>query len=607
MPQILPPYQIIPPEYIPGMAITVMPLDRKHSLWLEDYEYYDQLGRDPLQVRRIWGIADAGERIAALEEMLKEYPKMMHRRSILLKATQRRDEEMVRYLVKAGVRVQPDFEKFKAEQEKGEEDMDVDEVDLPDKEDESNAPVHLAAIGGSVNLLKIFFDSGIDIDVRDEFGRTPLVAAAPSERMAETVAFLLERGADPTARSSGNDLAKEYMNEFAEANALELVASKGNVEVMELLMKNPSVKVTPLAIKAAAGSHDGYRALRMLLERSGCLALGEDEFIDIEENAELKQAAVDSIARAVEMNELEATKLLLGFKYPELKTGNASTDQVPEELHKFFIYGAYTAVKLNRVDKFEFIYNLGLTEHDSMSLDDLPEGQTLNIQHLFDTAAESGSIDCARLLIDKYGASPHVFRVPSGVLPLYVAAGNNKAEMVRFLLEEHHVDTHIGSGRFVAGPTALWVAILLKSLESINLLLQHGGPVNHIDQEILDIDGPIDAILSEHRDCTVRFETEENTKRFVDSMRNKHQPNSPYVRVKLDKEDKAWISKLQIRKEDKELRKEGDKRELNKSEAVGPQTVLMPEFVTYQERQDELEDDDDLMPLHQPAFKAVQE
>lgn len=299
-------------------------------------------------------------------------------------------------------------------------------------------------------------------------------------------------------------------------------------------------------------------------------------------------------------------KLLLRLKHPELTTGKATAEQVPEELHKVFIYGAYSAVKLNRVDKFEFIYRLGLTEHDTMSLDDLPEGQTLNIQHLLDTAVESGSMDTARLLIDKYGAGPHVFRVPCGVSPLYVAAGNNKADMVRYLLEEHHVDIHIGSGRFVAGPTALWIAISLKAYESIDLLLRHGGPVNHIDQEILDIDGPLDAILSWHRrDHTVRFETEENAKRFISDARNDTQPNSPYVRIKLDKEDKGWIGKLQMRKPDEKLRKEGDKRELNKNEAVGPESPLMPEMPTWQERVDELGEDDDLLPLFEPFLKAA--
>ncbi|KAH7400797.1 ankyrin repeat-containing domain protein [Phaeosphaeria sp. MPI-PUGE-AT-0046c] len=606
MPQVLPPYKIILPEHIPGMAITIMPMDHKHRLWLDDYEYYDQLGRDPLQVRMIWGIADAAARIEALKAALEEYPKMMHRRNILLKATQRGDVEMVRYLVESGVRVGPDLERAKRDEVRGmEEEEDVDEIELPDREDGSNAPVHLAAKCGFVEILKIFFDAGVDVDVRDEFGRTPLLAAVLGDGMTEAIKFLLERGADPTARISGNQLAKEYIGEFMEANALEIVAREGNVEALELLLKNPSVKITPLAIKAVAGSNKGFRALRMLLERSGCLALGEDEFIDIEENADLKEAAVESIAKGVEINDLDAMKLLLGFKYPELKTGNATADQVPEELHKFFVYGAYSAIKLEYVDKFEFIYNIGLTEHDTMSLDDLPEGQTLNIQHLFDTAAEHGSVNCARLLIDKYDASPHVCRMPSGVLPLYVAAGNNKADMVRFLLEEHHVDTHIGSGRFVAGPTALWIAISLKWLESIDILLQHGGPVDHIDQEILDIDGPIDAVLSNHRDNTVRFETEDNAKTFIDGARNRQQPNSPYVRIRLVTEDREWIEKLQIRKADAQLRKEGDRRELNKSEAVGPESRLFPEFVTYQDRQDELEEDDDLLPFFEPAFKAV--
>jgi hypothetical protein len=53
MPEILPPYQIETPEYNPGVVILVQPPTSKYARWVDDYEYYGQLGRDPFQVRRI--------------------------------------------------------------------------------------------------------------------------------------------------------------------------------------------------------------------------------------------------------------------------------------------------------------------------------------------------------------------------------------------------------------------------------------------------------------------------------------------------------------------------------------------------------------------------
>ena len=57
---------------------------------------------------------------------------------------------------------------------------DADNISLPDKEDASVAPMHLAAVNGHLGCLKIFIESGMEVDLRDEFGRTPLLAAGHS-------------------------------------------------------------------------------------------------------------------------------------------------------------------------------------------------------------------------------------------------------------------------------------------------------------------------------------------------------------------------------------------------------------------------------------------
>jgi len=320
--------------------------------------------------------------------------------------------------------------------------------------DSAIAPVHKAALTGHVNILKTFLDSGIDINLRDEFGRTLLLVAAYGDQ-PEAMEFLLSRGADPTARIGGNDLAKEYLDEFADADALEAAARIGYPKMVELLLEKPGVKVTPFSITAPAGNNSGYKILRLLLECAGCLSPEQDELIIAESNAKLRQAAMDAIPIAIPINDLESIKLLLGFKYPELRNGDFSDFRVPEDLHKPFTYGAYSAVVLNCTDKFEFTHSFGIKEHDTMSLDDVPEGQTLHIQHLFDTAAEHGSVDCARLLVNKYGANPHALRIPPSVFPLYTAVQKDRLDMLRYLLEEYHVDIPIGNGRFVTGPTAL--------------------------------------------------------------------------------------------------------------------------------------------------------
>jgi ankyrin repeat protein len=604
-----------------------------HTLFLEDYEYYDALGRDPLQERKIWGISNDALRVEKLKEALDDFPKQMHRRQMLLKAVVRGDKPIVRCLVDTGLKIHPDIEKAVEKEEENADDGDAEEGDIPDKDDESVVPLHTAAFQGQLEIVKLFIEIGVPVDVRDEFGRTPLGAAAGGCHPA-IIRYLLGQGANPTVRTYANsEIAKEMMGLYAGADVLEIAASHGNVEALRMLLehpiygstrkrkhredKEPGVWVTPLAIRGAAGA--SIEALRLLLEQ-GAYPL-EDK--DGKTKGELlnkaeKQAILDATPVAAEAGDLESLKLLLSYQYPADKDGNILPFQVPETLHKPFIYGAYTAMVKNQPKKVEYIHSFGLKEHDSMSLDELPDGQTLNIQHLFDKAAQAGSIDCAQLMIEKYGADPDKHRMPPGMQPLYVAAANDKPEMVRYLLENHKINIHFGSGRFATGPTALWIAIVLKSFESVAHLLKHGGPVNHIDEEILNLEGPVTAILRAVYDdqSSVRAETESNAKAWIDGERTNFQrPNPAYVRVQLGLEDKIWIQKLQYRRSGDELRETGEgAREFSKKEATklrdldeeDVRRILAP-FPTLTEREKMLKNHDDLIPEWKPAFVSAQE
>jgi len=602
MPEILPPYQVEPPEYVPGMSIAVAGLVEKHAFWMDDYEYYDQLGRDPLQMRRIWGIADPEVRAEAVRVVLEDYPKMMHRRDMLFQATLRGDEAIVRALVEAGVRVHPDFKKAQEDEAK----EAGEDGELPDKEDASNVPSHVAASHGHVGCLKIFIESGVDVDTRDDIGRTAFNAAAESNEVA-AMEYLLEQGADPASRSDDTPFARKVRSTFAGSNALEMTANHANVEMLTRILDAPGVEVTPLAIKSAAVGR--YEGLKLLLERAGLYPFEDKNGKQMDSLPEKwKQAIYDSTTLAFQRSDLASIKLLLSYQYPTDDSGEVVFSPVPEDLHISITYGAYNAVQLDYPDKLEWLYDLGVKEHDSMSLDPIPEGQHLNIQHLFDDAAKHGSIKCARLLIEEYGASPHKYRHPPCIFPLYMAACDDKAEMMRFLLETHNVDIHAGNGRYAAGPTALWAAIAHKSFKGIKLLLQHGGPLNTIDAEIRTISSPLNMILVAQPDGRVDFLTEDNATPYIETCRQDlSNPNSPYVRIKLTLEDKTWLEKLQIRKSDEELREHGEgARELNgseKGEDPSDWKMKLAEWPIAKERMDELDKCcEDVIPPFQPAF-----
>ncbi len=614
MVKVLPPYKPVMPHPEPGMALSIAPAG--HYLWLEDYEYFDQLGRDPLQQAEIWGISDRKERVERLKELLEKYPKSKHRREILFKAAWRGDDDIVRCIVGTGLEICPDVQQARKDKDNKDDIEDEETESIPDMVDPDIVPLHVAAGFGKLDCVKIMLEGGAPVDALDEYGRTPLIRAALSGEM-ETMRYLLDQGANPVARTDGSlQSSKDSFGEYANADALEYVVLKGKLDGVQMLLdrgKDSGISATPLALKGAAGANFGV--LKLLMDQAGFPTEGKDDKTKAELlDAEQKQIIIDATSNAMDTGDLESLKFLLSYQYPVDANGELLPFELPESSHKSWTYGTYSAVLRNFPDKFEFMHSFNIKEHDTMSLDELPPGQLINIQHLFDKAAQSGSLDSVKLLIEKYGAEPDAHRLPPGTKPLWAAAGYNKAEVVRYLLDQN-VNIHAGNGRYATGPTALWTAVTTKSLESIKLLLEYGGPVDHLDENVLRVMEPTTAILrTEFGDKTTRpttrLELESDIKDFVDKAKNDFMDLNPrYVRLEIGPEDMAWIEKLQIRKRDSLLKEGGtNARELNIANAT-PKSQLekkdprqfMPAFPLMDEDyMSKFENDDDLAPKFRP-------
>ncbi|KAF2231774.1 ankyrin [Viridothelium virens] len=603
------------PDPGPGKVLHTWP---PHARYMSDPLYYDTLGRDPFDQVKFWKLSDPAVRAEELEKILKEHldhgkeytdehTEDEHRRQMMFTAAAKGAEDVLRALIKTGTKAHPEAKA---------------------NEDQSCVPIFAAANHGHLGSVKLLIEeAGVSVEAKNEMGETPLLTAALAGEI-EIVRYLLGEGADPRVRiNPESEITQEYTpGQWAAANALELAASQGHMDIVKLLLEHPfygstrkrknrdgeedGIWVTPLALQGAAASRN-FDMLKLLLER-GAYPVEDDDGVTKGERLNNEREAIKgALPEAARLGDLETLKTLLSYFYPTDQQGNLKPFDLPENLHQDFVDGVFNTAMFDQPEKFEFLYSFDLKEPPKRSLNKLPEGMKLNLPRLLEIAAEHSALGMAKLLINKYNVDPNDMRRPPATTPLYTAASNKQTDMARYLLENHKIDLHKGHGRFITGPTPLWVAISIHAGDAAILLLQHGGPIEHIDDDLLDIDKPTKAVLVETATtrAPVRLIAEANAKERP--LKNDRASRSSLL--ELDPEtDKEWMKKLQQRKSDAELLEEEEEsvdfggnrffRDLNreeeerlghpKAEDEEDPKRRNPEFPTNKQREDEMHDTD---------------
>ena len=118
--------------------------------------------------------------------------------------------------------------------------------------------LHCAAEAGQCESIKVLLDSGMNIDLRDTFGRTPLHCAC-DHRHSLAIKLLLDMGADPNARDN------------AGITLIHETAQAGDERLMRRLLADVRVDTSattlrgmPVLHSAAGGGHANI--VRMLLD-----------------------------------------------------------------------------------------------------------------------------------------------------------------------------------------------------------------------------------------------------------------------------------------------------------------------------------------------------
>lgn len=86
------------------------------------------------------------------------------------------------------------------------------EVNLPSDNGFNVFPIHSAAAGNYVDIVRMLIDNGAWVNVRQQAGATPLHSAAQNGNL-EMLILLLEHGAEVTARMEGGKLPADVARE----------------------------------------------------------------------------------------------------------------------------------------------------------------------------------------------------------------------------------------------------------------------------------------------------------------------------------------------------------------------------------------------------------
>jgi ankyrin repeat protein len=291
-------------------------------------------------------------------------------------------------------------------------------------------PLHWAALQNQVDSVTTLLDRGMNADVRDGEGRTPLMAAAAFGSL-EVAELLIARGADPMAQDSQNA-----------DTPLHFAALAGRIEMAKLLLahgaaidagSSPS-EATPLHYAAVYGQ---MKMIAFLIEN------GADP--DVRDTQGLTPFQYASRRNRAPVMEL-------------LTSLGARPDT---------IFEAINAGDFGRV------------------ITHLNKGADVNQSDLFGTplhrAASNGQVAIMVALIDA-GADLEAIGEPEKAHPLHAAALSDRPDAVALLIERGaSVDA-----RDAAGRTPLMVACSFGSVQAAAALLADGANPRAIDKAWMD-------------------------------------------------------------------------------------------------------------------------
>ncbi len=334
-----------------------------------------------------------------------------------------------------------------------------------DKDARNNTPLHLAAGGGHLEVVKFLVSKGADINLGDNENSPPIVNAALRSH-PEIVRFMLDNGASATLADDNG------------ATALHFGCMGGDTLIVRMLLdKGADVNavtnggLSPIMYAAYRGKPD---ALRLMAEKGADLntrsgdgkglihaaaLVGSVEMLEYLTAAGADVNVRDSndetpLFGAVARGKVEATRWLIDHG---------------ADVNKISIFGEgplHMAVFSDNPELVEMILNAGADVNRATAFGRTPLHYT----------TFGNSVEAARTLL-AHGANPNVSD-QVGSTPLYGAARNGYTEICDLLLAN---GARADFREIKNGRTPLSVASIKGQTEIVRSLVDHGADVNARD------------------------------------------------------------------------------------------------------------------------------